>query len=133
MDSAFDYVLDHGLSGTKDYAYVGRDQTCKVQKGTYHMKSYVDIADGDCASLESAVQGRPVSVAVDASNWQFYAGGVFKNCASNLNHGVTLVGVSASEWVVRNSWSAGWGESGYIRLAKGDTCGLCDAASYPVV
>jgi cathepsin L len=25
MDSAFDYVLDHGLSATSDYKYVGRD------------------------------------------------------------------------------------------------------------
>ena len=56
---------------------------------------------------------------------------MFNNCSTNINHGVVLVGVKWSEWIVRNSWSEAWGESGHIRIAKGNTCGVCNAASYP--
>lgn len=62
----------------------------------------------------------------------FLGGGVFNNCAANLNHGVTLVAYDDSKWVIRNSWSSGWGESGHISLARGNTCGVCNAASAPV-
>ena len=35
----------------------------------------------------------PLSVAVDARNWQNYQGGIIKyHCPSNLNHAVTIVG-----------------------------------------
>jgi len=44
-----------------------------------------------------------------------------------------LVGVDdAGNWKIRNSWAASWGESGHMRLASGDTCGICQAASYPL-
>merc|ERR1712139_724157 len=33
---------------------------------------------------------------------------------------------SIQYWKIRNSWSASWGEAGYIRVSRGDcTCGLC--------
>lgn len=84
---------------------------------------------------------QPVAVAVDASTWQSYKGGVFPSTACNatatLNHGVSLTGFVATGnspyWIVKNSWGAKWGENGYINLANGNTCGICEAASYPSV
>jgi C1A family cysteine protease len=133
MDSAFKYVIDHGITNRADYAYAGRDQSCKKQAANFRISSFVDVPAGNCAALEQAASKRPVSVAVDASNWSLYSGGVFNNCQANLNHGVVLVGFNDNEWIVRNSWASSWGEQGHIRLAKGDTCGICDVASYPVV
>jgi len=52
----------------------------------------MDLPEGDCESLYNALKINPVSVAVDATNWQFYDSGVFSNCDTNLDHGVLLVG-----------------------------------------
>ena len=133
MTSAFQYVIAKGITKRSDYAYAGRDQSCQKQSANYKISKFVQVTKGNCGSLEQAVATRPVSVAVDASNWQFYNSGVFNNCKANLNHGVVLVGFTANEWVIRNSWAASWGEQGHIRLAKGNTCGVCADASYPVV
>jgi len=69
----------------------------------------------------------PLAVAVYASGWGGYSGGVYDGCSfdSNiaLNHAVQLVGYGTDEalgdyWIVRNSWGSGWGEGGYIRLKR---------------
>ena len=85
-----------------------------------------------CTDLANAVTQRPVSIAVDANNWSRYSSGVFSNCGTRLDHGVLLVGTKGGDWLVKNSWGSSWGEKGFIRLAGGkNTCGLCNAASYP--
>lgn len=41
-----------------------------------------------------------------------------------MDHGVLAVGYTNDYWIVKNSWTNKWGESGYIRLKRGDTCGI---------
>jgi hypothetical protein len=85
---------------------------------------------------DALVEG-PVSVAVSAGSlgFQFYFGGIVKRfCGGELDHGVLAVGYGTENgkdfWIVKNSWGSGWGEKGYIRLARfmdkndGGTCGL---------
>lgn len=88
------------------------------------------IKAGDFTTLKNTVAASPVSVCLDASNWSLYKSGVFSNCgSSNLNHAVLLVGYEDSgAWIVKNSWGTSWGETGYIRLAPGDTCGIAEHA-----
>ncbi|KHN41612.1 Vignain [Glycine soja] len=85
-----------------------------------------------------------ISVAIDAGGhaFQLYLKGVFSGiCGKQLNHGVTIVGygkgTSDKYWIVKNSWGADWGESGYIRMKrdafdKAGTCGIAMQASYPL-
>ena len=130
MDNAFKYVKDNGICDESDYAYVAKQHfKCSVKGGDFKISGFTDIKN--CNDLANGLTGRPISVAVDASNWSKYSSGVFSNCNTSLNHGVLLVGATDDYWKVKNSWSAKWGESGYIRLARGNTCGICNVASYP--
>jgi C1A family cysteine protease len=55
----------------------------------------------------------------------------FVGCGTTLDHAVIAVGygtdsVGGEYWLIRNSWSASWGEQGYIRMAIiGDGPGMC--------
>jgi len=68
----------------------------------------------------------PVSAAVYANSaMQGYNGGIFNGCGSGqVNHAVALVGWDDNQgpngvWFLRNSWSSGWGEGGYMRIPYG--------------
>ena len=87
----------------------------------------------DCTSLYNALQQRPISVGVDASTWALYREGILTVCGHNINHGVLLVGVGDGYWKIKNSWGANWGENGYIRIGKGNTCAVCENPLYPVL
>jgi len=81
----------------------------------------------------NALKERPISVAVDASTWSLYGGGIMSNCGTGVNHGVLLVGVTDTYWRIKNSWGTGWGEKGFIRIGPGNTCAICQYPSYPVL
>ena len=131
MDSAFKYVIEHGLVSTSDYPYTARDQVCAKNEGSYKIAGFVDVPG--CDNLLNALSGRPVSVAVDASVWGQYKTGVISSCGANVNHGVLLVGYVNDTYKIKNSWGTGWGESGFVRLAKGNTCAICNYPSYPTL
>lgn len=131
MDSAFSYVKDHGLVSEDAYSYTARDGACRIDSGPIKISGFIDVPG--CDNLANALNGRPISVAVDASNWSLYGGGVFNNCGTGINHGVLAVGATGAWWKIKNSWGQGWGEGGFIRLAPGNTCAVCGYGSYPTL
>eukprot|EP00755_Sulcionema_specki_P025637 Sspe_Gene.83782::Locus_54961_Transcript_1_1_Confidence_1.000_Length_730::g.83782::m.83782 len=46
----------------------------------------------------------PVTAWVAASDWQLYTGGVLTQCTGGADHAVVVVGYTATEWLVQNSW-----------------------------
>ena len=129
MTSALKFVKDNGIVHQNEYPYTARQGQCKTKTGPYKNKGMTEVKN--CNSLSSAIGQRVVSVACDASNWSSYRGGVFNNCGTRLNHGITLTGVKDGNWRIKNSWGNGWGEKGYITLKSGNTCGVCNMAVYP--
>ena len=121
VDYAFQYVRDKGIGN--------KSQNCLKKRG-FKIKGYVDIPKGNITALANALHIQPISVAVDATDWQLYAGGIFNNCKKRLNHAVLLVAYDAQGWTIKNSWGDSWGENGFMRLARGDTCGISQMASY---
>jgi len=145
-DYAFRYVKQTGGIASEDsYPYTGKQGTCKYsaanKAGT--CSAWTDLPPGDEAALQRAVATvGPVAVAIDASStlFQLYRRGVYKNpsCSStNLDHAVLLVGYGtykgAPYWLVKNSWGTGWGQDGYVMMARnqGNMCGIATYASYP--
>lgn len=125
------YVKDNGITATTSYPYVAKTQSCKMDGGSFKISS-VSSAKG-CTGVQTAIQSRPIGVSVDANKWSNYKGGIFDNCSKSLDHDVLLVGVSSTYWKIKNSWGKSWGENGFIRLATGNTCGICqDKSPWPV-
>ncbi|KAF8367691.1 cpl-1 [Pristionchus pacificus] len=149
MDFAFEYVKqNHGIDTEDSYPYKGKDMKCHFDKKHIGAddSGYVDLPEGDEDALKAAVATiGPISVAIDAGHhsFQLYKKGVYyePECSpEGLDHGVTLVGYGTDEehgdyWLVKNSWGPGWGEEGYIRMArnKNNHCGIASKASYPLI
>jgi len=91
------------------------------------------------AVMQHLAEVGPLGVAVYASGWGGYSGGIYSGCSysSNiaLNHAVQLVGYGSEGgkdyWIVRNSWGTRWGEDGYIRLAR-DAKAQCGTDTSPM-
>lgn len=124
--SALNYVKANGITTESAYPYAAKDQACKTQGGSFRITGFSSLSG--CNGLTNGINNSPVSVTVDATNWSPYRSGVFNNCAAGINHAVLLVGVVGGNWKIKNSWGTGWGEAGYIRLATGNTCGVCNYA-----
>lgn len=101
-----------------------------INEGAY--RPFGTAEGAGCEEIEQIITRRPMAVRVDASNWHLYSSGIFSNCQKNINHAVFMVGSSETAWTIKNSWSASWGENGYIRLAKGDTCAVCQGPSFAI-
>jgi C1A family cysteine protease len=124
-----------GLCNQKDYPYTARAGACKTSCTKVAKCSGVKRVYGEPA-LVTALNSLPVSVAVNAGGgWQSYKGGVFTGpCSQQLNHAVLAVGYNGQAFVIKNSWGAGWGDKGYIQLARGKsptTCGVGKEPSDP--
>jgi len=140
MDDAFTWIVKNKGIGTEaSYPYTARDGSCKTVPAASTISGFKDIPRSNEKALQSAVDMQPVSVAIEAdqSGFQHYKSGIFSGpCGKSLDHGVLAVGYGTDAgkdyWKVKNSWGLSWGDSGYIRLARGtDLCGIAEAASYP--
>ena len=92
--------------------------------------AYLDGTRHSLPSIQSIKQAiydyGPVAVSVYVDNkLHSYTGGIFdSNVKETTNHAVVLVGwkddsnvKNGGYWILRNSWGAGWGENGYMRIA----------------
>jgi len=128
----FAYTQLFGLVTEKDYPYTATTGTCDYDANSMDamatLRGYETLPRNDYESVMNhlATVG-PLSVAVDASRWSAYGGGVFDGCSYDknieINHAVQLVGYGTDSkdgdyWIVRNSWGSRWGEDGYIRLKR---------------
>jgi len=122
---AFNWSAAEGLPLEEDLRYHGQDAPCTAYRAAVKNGGYAKLPKNDAVSLETAVATiGPMAVNV-AANWTSYGGGIFSGgctqAACTLDHVVAVYGYDrAGEgyWLVRNSWSEGWGEAGYIRLSR---------------
>jgi len=141
----YNYLQLFGSVASEDWPYVSGD-TMVGGDCDYDLSSMTPVVgltgynsltpNDEMAVMEHIANVGPLSIALDASNWGSYSGGVFDGCSFDenisINHGVQLVGYGTDfgplgtfpYWLVRNSWGPGWGEDGYIRIKRTAECGL---------
>ncbi|CCD11724.1 unnamed protein product, partial [Trypanosoma congolense IL3000] len=132
MDDAFKWIVSSNKGNVfteQSYPYASGggnvpacDKSGKVVGAK--IRDHVDLPEDENAIAEWLAKNGPVAIAVDATSFQSYTGGVLTSCISeHLDHGVLLVGYDDTSkppyWIIKNSWSKGWGEEGYIRIEKG--------------
>lgn len=78
--------------------------------------------------MRALVEKGPIAVSVAATDvWSFYDHGIMDDCVKDavVNHAVTLIGYGSDTenkfWLIQNSWGAGWGENGHMRILRRDS------------
>lgn len=120
---------------------VCRTQPCdrvKSAKGVVRLSSQAPVALRLTteAQVQRALMSKgAVVITLSAQCLYEYRAGVITpaNCKcpstyESLDHQALLVGWTPTYWIVRNQWSASWGERGYFRIARGtkpNGNGLC--------
>lgn len=138
MQVAMQWLAEHGgVASEADYGYEGSDGECKFtpSMSKVNVTGYFNVSSNETEIAQSLYELGPLSIGVVADPWQFYLGGIANPwfCTGDIDHGVLLVGYGhgkgllweADYWLIKNSWGSGWGESGYIRLERGQSvCGV---------
>jgi len=119
----------YGITGTCQYnSSLG---VVKTNSPTDYTKVGNTVAD-----IKTAINGQPVSIAIDASQnvFQYYTGGVITDaaaCGTSLDHAVVAVGygtdttTGVNYFMVRNSWGTSWGVNGFVYLEQTAAPGMC--------
>ncbi len=127
---ASNYIRDTGLPLETCYPYTGGDGSCgsacsSYQTSTYQIVSwgYVTTTSPTVSAIRDAlVSYGPLVTTMDVYDDFFsYSSGVYSHTTGGLagGHAVLIVGYSdpGQYFIVKNSWGAGWGESGYFKIA----------------
>jgi len=120
-------------------SYYGTTPKCSYWQNLTVVRTtgYTSVSHNDASAVKHALAtAGPLAVSVDASEWSNYEGGIYSGCDYSKNismdHAVQAVGYGTDfdtgldYWIIRNSWSPGWGEHGFIRLLRsktGESCG----------
>ncbi|KAG5511338.1 hypothetical protein GH5_07587 [Leishmania sp. Ghana 2012 LV757] len=144
MLQAFDWLLRNANGSVfteKSYPYTsgnGDVPDCLEDEDLVigaHIDGHVTLKSNEDAMAAWLAKNGPISIAVDATSFQFYKSGILTECnGTQLNHGVLLVGYNMAGkvpyWIIKNSWGEEWGEAGYVRVVMGTNA--CLLTEYPV-
>jgi len=144
LDNATDYPDMSSLSGDSETCTWNDRVSVRVSGFKWAVPS---CTEGGCKHqdedrlMRALLKHGPVSICVDAEDWDVYKGGIWKracsSAADDLDHCVQLVGYDKSGktpfWIIRNEWGQDWGIDGYMHLAMGrNLCGLADEATIAI-
>lgn len=145
--NAYAYTIKNGVALEADYPYKAVKSTCtyNATKGLKIVTEQKQCPMGRCAmdTWVSMIQQGPMQVVVDAGSqgFQLYKSGVvdLAKCG-NANHAVTAVALLNGDGFdyirILNSWSAGWGDKGFMSVkynASNQSCHVTETGWLPVV
>jgi len=127
--SASNFLVSTGLPNETCYPYTAADGICSNacanwQNSSYKISSWSYLVAPSVDSLKNAIStnGPVVGSMVVYSDFFSYHSGIYTRTASSTvegNHVVLVVGYNdtGQYFIAKNSWSTGWGESGFFRIA----------------
>ncbi len=141
-------LVDTGITLENNFPYTETDPGTCTHNGDPKtvFNSWGRINCNDINGIKTALQTYGVidAAVMVTKAFEDYTSGVFIDsntaCTSceyeTTNHAISLVGwgndaAEGDYWILRNSWGAGWGESGYMRIQVNSAAVAC-AATYMV-
>lgn len=137
---AWNYAKNNPIEYESDYPYTSgttmKSGSCMYNSALGHggVTSFFSVGT-DNTSIMTAIVSMPQSIALEADTtyFQSYTSGVLTDaaaCGTTLDHAVVAVGYGTDPtygpyYLVRNSWSASWGDQGYVKLAQLPAPGMC--------
>jgi cathepsin L len=133
-ETALDYLIteedQYGNIGAPtefEYPYEATNSDCINTIGERFVLTSWSAVEQNIETMKWAIQNYgPIAVTVYVDDlFQSYVGGIFNADEQGTpNHAVVLVGWDDTQgaegiWFLRNSWSNGWGEDGYMRIEYG--------------
>jgi hypothetical protein len=141
MTAAYRLWRDNGAVREEEIPYSGSEsEPCRQElfTPTASVDDWTSVAQTR-ELLKRRVLVRPIAVAMHVyPDFQYYQGGVYEHPGTDpVNHALLLIGWddALSAWIVKNSWSTGWGEAGYAYIHY-DCCRLgsyAHAITVPVI
>lgn len=138
VDRALNYVIINGISTEKAYPYLAIDGECKVSKNNekYQISKFGKSSNLTYHKFANLIASRPTSVYYEVTEKMMrYSSGIYEgdeDCSGEINHAMLAVGYKIvdnvdkeSYLIVKNSWSEGWGEEGYIKFGFTRANALC--------
>ncbi|XP_054778209.1 ervatamin-B-like [Prosopis cineraria] len=145
---AFEWVIQNGgISEEDNYPYVAQKGACKANMHdgdkVVKISKYTQVPQSDDA-LKCATSKQPVTVAFNATDLQFYEGGIYdgENCpkdSTGVTHIALIVGYDSKDgtdyWIVKNSWGDTWGMNGYFFIQRNTNLpnGVCSLNAWAYV
>jgi cathepsin F len=140
--NAYQYVMKAGGIDTEaSYPYTaggGQTGSCQFDPANIGAKvaNWTALPTNEDQLAAWLYTNGPISIGINAGWMQTYSHGVANPLfcpASGIDHGVLIVGYGTQKgafgtenfWIIKNSWSASWGEEGFCRIVRGKAkCGL---------
>ena len=122
----------------REQPYTATDSApCKLEGGSINIADLQfgrldfrdeTLEDREYKTMQHLAAFGPIAISVGVpkgGTWKLYAGGLLTpptTYAENpkVNHVVTLVGYTPTEWIIKNSWSDRWGDAGFVYVPKGE-------------
>jgi len=141
-EDIYEYQRNQGQTSESLYQYQAKDGTCRAAgKPRFgKVQDYYRATKGSEAAMKDYVGNYgPSSVIITLDNgFMNYLGGVMNTpCASTtLDHSVLAVGYGSENgldyWIIKNSWGTGWGDGGFIKMAR-NAGNMCQIADYVIL
>lgn len=123
---ALNFCQNTGVAKETDFPYTPGNQPCKAGvTPVFKINSWSAVISVADRKNVIATKGPVVAGMAVYQDFFSYSNGVYKHSTGSLAgyHAVSVVGYDDTLqcWIAKNSWGPGWGDSGWFKIAYGDS------------